>query len=496
MKRLTIALALILCLVLCIFAFASCGKKKAASTTAGATKPAGETECAHVWSDYVVDLEPTCSAPGVKSKWCTKCGMQDPASIAEIETIPHTEGAEYVPDKKPTCIEGGYESKHCTVCGQIIAETVRPLEIDPKAHDVAEWTVTVEPTLDTIGERQGTCTLCHQLQTEAYALPIYNSKAFEGPYASGNSLVFSKTVADIKGDKTFHPTDGNASGNDLWLEYSLLWNDTLKNWNQAKSEMSLMGFKNPAGSYRHFYYVYAKDGQSSDCPYTGHFDYSTYLGDLSYNCAIDLTSEGNGVGLYKAGWDSPLTRASSPYIYDEESQTTGGWHRIGIRYHQEIDFDDAKGGIFYKGYSELYVDGIKVWHVMLDMQGYWKNNEWKQLNGYGGKGKADLKANNLLLWEAKTELADTDNAEEWTLYDGVYYKDHDDMTVYGSMADFAKSSTAAYASLYDVIFTCGNGFVRNVTPVATPAEKTITLDDMGTEDVADDLIVSAAVFYE
>ncbi|MBO4283788.1 MAG: hypothetical protein J5958_04090 [Clostridia bacterium] len=502
MKRLTIALALILCLVLCAFAFASCGKKKAASTTAAATKPAGATECAHVWSDFVVDLDPTCSDVGVKSKYCTKCGAQDPNSITEIDALPHTEGTDYVTDKPATCVAKGYESKHCTVCGAIIAETVRDIPVDSTAHNVENWTITVEPTLTTVGERQGTCSLCNQPQVEAYALPVYNSKALEGPYASGNGIVFSKTAGEISGEgKTFHPTEGNPTGNDVWLEYSFLWNDTLGNWNQSKSEMSLMGFKNPAGSYRHFYYLYTKDGQSSDCPYAGHFDYSTYLQGYAKNheweCAQEL---GNGQPRYKAGWDSPLTRASSPYIYDKDGETIkggAGWHRIGVRFHQEIENDPDKG-IVYVGYSELYVDGVQVWKVLIDMQGKWDStkSEWVINKGYGGKGTADLKSNNILLWYAKTELDENDVAEEWTLYNGVYYKDHDDLTVYGSMDSFGKSTEAAYASFYDMIFTCGNGFVRDVTPVATPAERTITLNDMGTEDTADDVTASGAIFYE
>ena len=500
MKKLTLALALILCLILCVFAFASCGPKKPASTTAGGSATAStpaDTECNHVWGEFEVDTPATCTAPGVKSKYCTICDEQDPDSITEIPKLDHVPGENYVVDTEPNCTEGGFKSKHCTVCGNPIADTVLPIDPDPTRHNVEEWNVTVEPTLDTIGERQGTCTLCHEPQVEAYALPIYNSKAFVGPYASGNSIVFSKTVGEISGaDKTFHPTSTDPDGNDLWIEYSFLWNDTLANWNQAKSEMSLAAFKNDNGSYRHFYYLYTNDGQSADCPYKGHFDYSTYLGDLSYNCAFDLTSEGNGIGLYKAGWDSPLTRASSPYVYDEDSMTTGGWHRIGVRFHQESEIDDAKGGIVYTGYSELYVDGVKVWKVRTDMQGYWKNSKWNQLAGYAGKGKADLKSNDLLLWYAKTELDENDVAEEWTLYNGVYYKDHDDMIVYGSLANYAGSTTAAYASLYDVNWTCGDGFVRTVTPVATPAERTITLDDMGTEDAEDDLIVSAAIFYE
>ena len=74
MKKLTLALALILCLVLCVFAFASCGPKKPASTTAKGTTPASttaDTECNHVWGEFEVDTPATCTAPGVKSRYCT-----------------------------------------------------------------------------------------------------------------------------------------------------------------------------------------------------------------------------------------------------------------------------------------------------------------------------------------------------------------------------------------------------------------------------------------
>ena len=496
MKKLTLALALCLCLILCAFAFASCGKdgKKTATTVADTTVP-GETECAHTWETRV-ERPATCSREGQQSDFCTKCGAKKPDSTTPIATIAHTPGDVYKIDAYPTCTDEGYKSYHCTVCDAICAETIVPIDVDQNAHTVEEWNVTTEPTLTTDGQRTGTCTSCHQPVNQTFSLTVYKSSDFEGEYASGSSIVISKTVGDISGEgKTFHPSDADNDGNDLWIEYSFLWNDTLPNWDKSKSEMSLAGFKNEAGSYRHFYYVYTNDGQSGDCPYTGHFDYSTYLGGLGWQCAVD---PGNGQPRYKAGWDSPLTRASSPYIYDEESQTTGGWHRIGVRIHQEAAVDNDKGGVVYSGYSELYVDGVKVWKVLLDMQGNWDSakSEWKQQNGYGGKGKADLKHNDLLLWYAKTELEEGDVPEEWTLHNGLYYKDHDDLIVYSSMAEFANSTETAYAQFYDVNWTCGDGFVRNVTQVATPAERTITLDDMGTPETEDDVVVSGAIFYQ
>lgn len=261
---------------------------------------------------------------------------------------------------------------------------------------------------------------------------IYDSKHPSGPYVygvEGNHFFVSKTVEDIKEDKVFHPTSTNSAGNDLWFEYSFLWNDTLSNWDESKSEMMLFGFRNESNKYRDFYYLYTKNNNppdystSGECPFAGHIDYSTYLGNLSYNCAYDLTSEGNGIGLYKAGWDDPITQNSSPYLYDEESQTTGGWHRLGFRYHQEATVDNEKGGVVYTGYTELYINGVKVWKVQTDMQGYWEDSQWKHQAGYKEQGYADLKANGLLLWEAKTTATEEEIAAGWEEYNGLYYKD-------------------------------------------------------------------------
>ena len=304
---------------------------------------------------------------------------------------------------------------------------------------------------------------------------IYDSSAPSGPYAHDNTFYMRKSVSEIRGENSFHPTEANPDGNDLWFEYSFFWNGSLLNWDQRKSEMMIAGFRNPEGKYRDFYYLYTNDGQSGDCPYLGHFDYSTYMGNMSYNCAFDLTSEGNGIGLYKAGWDSPISRASSPYIYDEESQTVGGWHRLGVRYHQEATVDNGKGGVVYSGYTELYIDGIKVWKVQTDMQGYWKNSKWNQQTGYGDKGKADLKYNDLLLWYAKTELEGGDDPAEWTLYDGLYYKDHDTLQVQSRMEDLPLSSATVYVGIADVCWTCGDGFAHPVSPASLKADGTINL---------------------
>ena len=224
------------------------------------------------------------------------------------------------------------------------------------------FTVTKTATVLNDGEKVEHCSVCGMSRSAVvpFEAQVYNSKSPSGyAYADGDYFFISKSVADIKGDKTFHPTATDADGNDLWFEYSFLWNDTLSNWDQSRSEMSLFGFRNAENKYRDFYYLYTKDGQSGDCPYKGHVDYSTYMGGYAdadaYQCAYDLTSEGNTffgdpVGQYYAGWaychPGGVTRASSPYVYDAESMATGGWHRIGVRFHQAAEVDNDKCALF------------------------------------------------------------------------------------------------------------------------------------------------------
>ena len=367
--------------------------------------------------------------------------------------------------------------------------------------DAASLTVLKALTLDKVVAGEGS---------------IYNSKAPGGSYRYLDHFFITKTVGDIKGNtKSFHPTESNPDGNDLWFEYSFLWNDTLSNWDQSKSEMMLFGFRNEESSYRDFYYLYMRDNSkdfktSGDCPYAGHIDYSTYMGGWSneeaHLCAADLTSEGNyylfgdRVGRYNAGWDyyhGGVKHSSSPYLYDSTMPTKGGagWHRLGFHFHQGATVDNDKGGVVYTGYTELFINGVKVWRVETDMQGYWDGSQWKQLDGYNGVGKADLKSKGLLLWEAMKALDVGDNAEEWTLYDGLYYKDQDTLKVQARLDKVALSTTAVYVGVADICWTCGDGFAHPVSAVNIPAARTLILNDQGNDNPADDVTTSSAIWY-
>ena len=336
-------------------------------------------------------------------------------------------------------------------------------EFEHDSHTMS-WDAGGSATLQTEGNLTCNCPVCdlpYEITDVTRDPLIYDSKNPNELFvASYNNKTYSmyKTVREIRGDKHFYPSSksvGADDGNDLWFEFSLLWNDTFSNRTTDKSEIRLFGFRDSTNlsKYRGFYYLYLLDGQTDACPYKGHIDYSTYLKGCSpdENCADDLTSLGNSlngraIGRYVAGWSASKT--SSPYLWDSEWQTTGGWHRLGFRYHQEVA-SVAGSTVTYAGYTELYIDGILCWRVHSNM------------SASDGDG---LAKNGLLLWTA-------------TAQDGKIksYTDNDNVMVELSLDNVTKSSNSVYVVVGDPYWTCGDGFVLPVERNDTPGSEKITL---------------------
>ncbi|MBR4335648.1 MAG: hypothetical protein IKP74_04250, partial [Clostridia bacterium] len=255
-------------------------------------------------------------------------------------------------------------------------------------------------TMKTPGTLIGHCNGCNLDNVTEYNVAnrnafIYDMKALNGTSVSApawgddkttdKSFLISKSIGEIRGANHFYPdsTSIGAQGNDLWFEYSFLMNETFWNYDSifGKGEMKAFSFRldDPSKTTEKdvktdFYYLYGSDGATGDCPYKGHFDYSTYKSmseGHGAECAEDLTSEniyyrGNQVGRFGAGWTvKDDERAASPYLYDSEtaSEQMYGWHRLGFRYHQEVESVSNTGDVTYSAYTELYLDGIKVWKV-------------------------------------------------------------------------------------------------------------------------------------
>ena len=465
MRKLTLVFALILCLVL-VFAFASCGKKTTTSTTAAPGTEPSSTTATPTGTDGAQPTEPAATtAPEATEPEATTAAPTQPVHQ-------HVAEAEYTIELEPTCSTVGRKCLYCEECGEVIPDSIVEIPIDPDAHNIPEWIVDSYPTLlnQTPGSKHGTCLICEQnIVKEIPFEPIVcDSLSYNGEYKIGDQLVIRKKIGEIRDGKSLAPTPDDPDGNDIWFEYSFLYNDSLYYRDRAKdlAEIRLFAFWDYSTSnYRGFYYLYLRDNNdgfktSTDCPWKGHIDYSTYDTTINppENCADDLSSLGNTlngrlIGRYKAGWDPK--RSESPYLWDSEWQTMNGWHRLGYRYHQEAKIEDGK--VVYSGYTELYIDGVLCWRIQ---------------SNFHPTHKDSLVVKQVLPWTAAIDPEDPTK---------LVYTHNDDLSVEMRVDNFNQSSQNVYFVYDDPQWTAGDGFATPVMRVDHPVATPITLAE-GVED--------------
>ena len=427
MKRLYLALALLLCLALCVFAFASCGKKKAETTTAAETEPAKTT----------------------------------PATTAEATTAPatttkaphvHTPEAEYTIDLQPTCTTPGEKSYYCVECGMKITETTVQIPIDPNAHKVLEWNTDAPTLLKPTGSRSGICTYCEA--------PIEEELTFEHDVrtfttSSGKYSPSSATLGQIRGDKHYYPTDANPEGLDLLVEYSILWNETLLNLDVSNNRMPTIdtrfapGSAGTSGNSGIVRWELASDTTSEwcTCKYAGGFEvaaFETSEADSPYprfglKEGVDATAYPN-IGGANLGDGQP------------HGDTQWGWHRVSIRYREEVtNVNEVKTGAAatYKLQVWVYIDGTLVLHNS------GTDHKW------GGDGS-----------DRKLFSAASDGEG------GIRYTENDALYLHGAFLDSTKMKEGkGYFEIADYSVTVGTDFVQNVRKVTNPVATTLTVEE-------------------
>ena len=434
-------IALLLCLVMVAFSFAACGKKNnTASTTAKATTPATTTAAGTDATTAAATTTPVTAAPHV-----------------------HTPEAHPTIDLKPTCVTEGEQSVYCAECGEKIEGTTEPVAIDPDAHKVEDW-VTVEPTLlnPDGGTQTGTCVLCDN--------PVVNKVEWKAPYVIASTLdggartdynnensvnwlntsdfgigiCVKKNINDVKdADQHYYPTEENPLGNDLLVEVSYLWNDTVKT-----------GYKGEPLTFAHV------DGYDV------------------FHVAAKLDAKERGGFTYEFITPTPAEIAENSALKNP-SLGEFGWHRLGFRVHQEAEIvaDEVK----YTYIASAYVDGKLV--LSYDATDYAvRRNTTSTVTA--------------LLFTAEIEDGDL------VYYDIGANANSKYMTSYAILMfeEFFKANEndkTAYAVLADLWISCGQDFVQDVEPNASPEDATFTLDDKGTaDDLTDDITCPAKIWYK
>ena len=458
MKKTTFTL--ILCLVLCVFAFASCSKSNkggdattAASTTAASTTAASttaESTTAHVHvpaSEYTIDRQATCTNEGSKSYHCTVCDEIIPETVVPIDKLDHTPEPTISVIQKPTCIAPGTKAYICLECGEIIDSTIEDIPIDENAHKVDEWTVTdAANMLNPTGSRNGECTLCHQPVVEDILWEGPTIKAFDA--ISGRYGMAEVKLEDVRGNDHFYPTETNPDGKDLYVEFSILWNETVLNFDASQNPYMVGRFYDG----KPFYYFSPVSGMSySDAQFSGAFE---WMGNFATPISdSEVTTPPTMCGGNPNYADYPNIAGT------DEAHPEYGWHRFGVRYHLEL-LDGKTGADLkdYVGIATAYVDGVAIFKLSTGTDG-------------------------MQNWESMLFKAESDGEG------GVVYSDAGDIVVPFIMnKSNTKADTVAYLAFSDVYVTCGTDFVMKVEKVASPEAQTL--------EVAEGVEIPAPVYFK
>ncbi|MBR4335720.1 MAG: hypothetical protein IKP74_04620 [Clostridia bacterium] len=417
-------LALILMLVMVAFAFASCGKKTADATTAAKT------------------TAPTTAAPTGSS---TTAAPTQPEATEPEETVPtcqHVPEDTWRVETPATCSAPGVEKLYCLECGEELEE--RQIPIDPDAHEVDEWTVTEAANmLNPTGSRTGVCTLCHNDVVEDILWEGPNIKAFEAN--SERYGMAEVKLEDVRGDDHFYPTDENPDGKDLYVEFSILWNETVLNFDASKNPYMVGRFYDG----KPFYYFSPVPGMSgSDAQFSGAFE---WMGNFATPISdSEVTTPATMCGGNPNYSDYPNIAGT------DEAHPEYGWHRVGVRYHLELL--DGKTGADLKDYVGIatgFVDGVAIF-------------------------KLSTGADGMQNWESM--LFKTEDG-------GESYSDAGDIVVPFIMnKSNTKADTTAYLAFSDVYVTCGTDFVMKVEKVASPEAATL--------EVAEGVEIPAPVYFK
>ena len=118
--------------------------------------------CEHVYSDWEITKEASCTEDGSRERVCTICGNKETETI---NAIGHQWNEAYTTDKEATCTEDGSESHHCLVCDAIDETTA--VVIPAKGHKMTK-TAGKEATCTEAGNTEyWTCSRCNKLFSDA-----------------------------------------------------------------------------------------------------------------------------------------------------------------------------------------------------------------------------------------------------------------------------------------------------------------------------------------
>ena len=306
--------------------------------------------------------------------------------------------------------------------------------------------------MNVVGTKIGHCSGCNLDNVTQYdATTSLEYKRWSKNATS--SWIDERQFSDIlRGGKHFYPDASNDyEGNDLYAEFSILWNETLLNFSGSNDE---------GGGY--FDTVFA-NGKTDETTYTNprsiafcaltknaDLSASKFAGAFEYPCTqIQTSGAGNP---YPNMIHDGRTYSDYPNLGGADpDHPEYGWHRIGIKYHEDVTnlaAVESSGAVAqYKLTVTIYIDGQLV-SILNSETVSWENSSVYKL--YKVEKVGD-------------ELKYTD-------INGNYY------FLLFKLVDVKAVGGSVYFVDGDSFVTAGHDFVHPVARINYPAARTETVD--------------------
>ena len=321
------------------------------------------------------------------------------------------------------------------------------------AHDHVwddDFTVVKAATLLADGVKVEHCTVCGMDRTAAAEFE-HNVQIFTDS-SSGSYSPNSAKLSAIRGSQHFY-----TPGNDLMVEFSILWNDSLTHLqsdNTYKPHMASRFATNSGGTSSPcniIYWSLADDVDGSDCAFAGGFEWASITGDPGDNPYPRFAGEYDDETAY------PNLGGANLGDGKDQGDMRWGWHRVGIRYHEEVtNVDAVKNGNAASYLNEMwvYIDGVLVLHT------------------------AETKAISKQLFTATGGGG------------SITYTENDSYYFHGAFLNSTKmqSDSKGYFEIADYSARIGNTFLQNVRRVNSPTPATL--------EVESGVYVTSTMWYE
>jgi hypothetical protein len=115
----------------------------------------------HNYGDFIIDLQPDCTEPGVKSRHCSECNQR--SEITSIEPKGH-DWSDWTVVTEATTDTVGKKTRTCkrVDCGEVQNAEIGKLSADGHEHSYTDWEITKPATCTEKGEASRTCTICNE----------------------------------------------------------------------------------------------------------------------------------------------------------------------------------------------------------------------------------------------------------------------------------------------------------------------------------------------